>query len=52
MTGGLWTGRRYLINFGDMGTLDWKRLIVSELIEAAAVVASGAVQDVVFLLGG
>ena len=30
----------YLINFGHKGTLEWKRLILSELIEPAAVVAS------------
>ena len=30
----------YLINFGHMGTLEWKRLILSELIEPAAPVSS------------
>jgi len=29
-----------LINFGHKGTLEWKRLILSELIEPAAVVSS------------
>jgi len=35
----------YLINFGHKGTLEWKRLILSELIEPAAVVASDGLQE-------
>ena len=32
----------YLINFGHNGMLEWKRLILSELIEPAAMVSSDA----------
>ena len=34
----------YLINFGHQGTLEWKRLILSQFIEVATIVSPASIQ--------